>query len=56
LFVAPDDYGPMRIGSFLYDLQEALEKRVDLICEEGLETKPDMMEDVLRDRRLVFEA
>jgi len=54
--VAPDDYGPMIIGSFLYDLQEVLEKGVDLICEEGLETKPDMMKDVLRDRRLVFEA
>ena len=54
--VAPKEYGLMKIGSFLYDLQEALKEKVDIICEEDMQTKPDLMEKVLRDRRIVFET
>jgi predicted nucleotidyltransferase len=54
--VAPKEYGLMKIGSFMYDLQEALRAEVDIVCEEDMKTKPSLMEEVLRDRRIVFEA
>jgi len=48
--------GLMRIGSFYYDLQEALNAEIDVVCEEDMLNKPTLMEEVLRDRRIVFEA
>ena len=54
--VAPEEYGLMKIGSFLFDLQEALKTKVDIVCEEDLQSRPILMEEILRDRRIVFEA
>jgi Predicted nucleotidyltransferases len=54
--VAPKEHGLMKISSFLYDLQEALKAKVDIICKEDLQTKPDLIEEVLCDRRIIFEA
>lgn len=54
--VAPLEYGLMKIGSFQYDLQEALQTEVDILCEEDMESKPSLKEEVLRDRRIIFEA
>jgi predicted nucleotidyltransferase len=52
--VIPKSFTLLNIGSFLYDLKEALNADVDLVWEDNL--RPDMMEEVSRDRRLVFEA
>ena len=52
--VIPRDFSLLKIGSFLYDLKDAIGTNVDLVWEDNL--RPYMMEEVLRDRRLVFEA
>ncbi|MDR0887766.1 MAG: nucleotidyltransferase domain-containing protein [Candidatus Methanoplasma sp.] len=52
--VTSEDCGLMRLGAFLYDLEDALGNKVDILCEEAMNT--DLAEVVLRDRRLVFEA
>jgi len=54
--VAPKEHGLMKIDSFLYDLQETLKAKVDIVCEEDLQTKPDLIEEVLYGRRIIFEA
>jgi predicted nucleotidyltransferase len=54
--VAPKGCSLMKMGSFLYDLRDALGTEVDIVSEEGLQSRPCFMEEVLRDRKIVFEA
>jgi len=54
--VAPKEYGLMKLGSFLCDLRDALRAEVDIVCEESIEEKSYFMEEMLRDRKIVFEA
>jgi len=53
--VPPEGCGAMRLGSFLYDLEDAFGTDVDIITE-GSEYRSSFIEEVLHDRRLVFEA
>lgn len=52
----PERFGLMDMGGFLYDLKEILEANVDLVCEEDIYKKPNFMEEILRDRKIIFEA
>jgi len=52
--VVPKSFSLLKIGSFLYDLEDAMRANVDLVWEDNL--RPQMMAEVLRDRRLVFEV
>jgi predicted nucleotidyltransferase len=54
--VAPKEYGFIKLGSFLSDLRDALWAGVEIVCEEDLQERPHFMEEVLRDRKVVFEA
>ena len=54
--VAPEEYGLVKIGSFLYDLKDALGSEVDVVCEESIKERPHFGEEVLRERKVVFEA
>ena len=53
---APKEYGLIRIGSFRCDLEDALGTEVDVVCEEGTQNRPFFKEELLRDRRIIFEA
>ena len=53
---APRGCSLMKLGSFMYDLRDALGADVDVVCEEGLQNRPYFTEEMLRDRRIVFEA
>jgi len=53
---APQDLGYMKMGGLLYDLKEALKADVDLVCESDIEKTPHLKEEILRDRKIVFEA
>ncbi|MDR1405385.1 MAG: nucleotidyltransferase domain-containing protein [Candidatus Methanoplasma sp.] len=52
----PDGYTLMDLGSLLNDLEIALKKKVDIVCEDDLPRRPSFMEEVMHDRRAVFEA
>ncbi|MDR2698762.1 MAG: nucleotidyltransferase domain-containing protein [Candidatus Methanoplasma sp.] len=52
----PKEYDLFDLGGILYDLQEALCIKVDLVCEDEIYTKPSLMEEILRDRKILFEA
>jgi predicted nucleotidyltransferase len=52
----PITFDLFRIGAFLYDLREALKKDVDIVCEDDVFDFPEIKEEMLRDRRIVFEA
>ena len=52
----PKEYDLMDIGGFLYDLQEALGTEVNLVCEDNAAKKPSLMEEIMRDRKIIFEA
>jgi predicted nucleotidyltransferase len=52
----PITFDLFRIGAFLYDLKEALKKDVDVVCEDDVFDFPEIKEEMLRDRRIVFEA
>jgi len=54
--LAPKGYGLFKIGSFLYDLEDALGAEVDIISEEGTTRNGAFVEEMLRDRKIVFEA
>jgi len=54
--IAPEECDLMDLGGFLYDLRDALGTEVDIVCEEDAQKRPAFMEEVLRDRRIVFEA
>jgi len=53
---SPQDFGYMKMGGLLYDLKEALNANVDLVCESDLEERSHLKEEILRDRKIVFEA
>jgi predicted nucleotidyltransferase len=44
----------MDIGGLMGDLEDAVGAKVDLLCEDNMHKKPRLMEEVLRDRKLVF--
>jgi predicted nucleotidyltransferase len=52
----PITFDLFRIGAFLYDLRKALKKDVDVVCEDDVFDFPEIKEEMLRDRRIVFEA
>jgi len=52
----PEGCTLMDLGSLMYHLEDALGAEVDLICESTLSDRPSFMEEVLHDRRIVFEA
>lgn len=52
----PAEYDLFDLGRIMYDLQEALGTRVDLVCEDNVDGNSYLAEEILRDRRIVFEA
>ena len=52
--LTPDDYGLFEAGGFYADLRGALGTDIDVVCEESL--RDDFSREVLRDRRLLYEA
>ncbi|MCL2033063.1 MAG: nucleotidyltransferase domain-containing protein [Methanomassiliicoccaceae archaeon] len=54
--VVPETYDLFDIGGFLYDLKEALGTKVDIVCEDNAMKRPSLMEEILHDRKIVFEA
>jgi Predicted nucleotidyltransferases len=52
----PTDCSLMDLGSLMYHLEDALGTKVDLVCEDSLPRRPSLMEEVLHDRRILFEA
>jgi len=54
--LAPKGYGLFKIGSFLSDLEDALGAEVNIISEEGISRNEAFVEEMLRDRRIVFEV
>ncbi|MDR1690928.1 MAG: nucleotidyltransferase domain-containing protein [Candidatus Methanoplasma sp.] len=54
--VVPEEYDLMDIGSFFYDIKEALGTEIDMVCEDDIMKKPSFMEEILRDRKILFEA
>lgn len=52
----PKGFSLMDIGGVLSDLKDALGTDVDLVCEEDARKKPHLMEEILRDGKIVFEA
>ena len=54
--VAPKEYGLMKLGSFLCDLRDDLQAEVDIVCEENIQDGSFFMEEMLRDRKIVFET
>ena len=52
----PKRFDLMDIGSLMSDLEDTLGKRVDIVCEDNLHKRPCLMEEVLRDRRILFET
>lgn len=52
--VAPKGMGLFKIGGFYGKLEEALGMEIDIISERAM--KDDFSRDVLRDRRLLYEA
>lgn len=52
--LTPDDYGLFQVGGFYADLKNALGTEIDVVCEESL--RDDFSREVLRDRRLLYEA
>ncbi|MCL2149271.1 MAG: nucleotidyltransferase domain-containing protein [Methanomassiliicoccaceae archaeon] len=52
----PDDYDLFDIGGFLYDLKEAVGGNVHIVCEDSALKRPSLMEEILRDGKIVFEA
>jgi predicted nucleotidyltransferase len=54
--VAPKGCTLFELGGFLYDLKDALGTKVDVVCEEGLQKRPYFMEEMRRDRKILFEA
>jgi predicted nucleotidyltransferase len=52
----PEQFDLMDIGGFLYDLKDALGAEVDIVCEDDAQKKPSLMEEIVRDRKILFEA
>ena len=54
--LAPKGYGLFTIGSFLCDLEEALDANVDIVSEDAVYKNEYFREEMLHDRKVVFEA
>jgi predicted nucleotidyltransferase len=54
--LAPKGYGLFKIGSFLCDLEDALMTGVDIVSEDAIHKSPYFKEEMIRDRKIVFEA
>lgn len=54
--VVPKEYDLIDLGSILNDLKVALGTDVDIVCEDNLKESSYITEEILRDRRIVFEA
>jgi len=52
----PKGFSLMDIGGVLSDLKDAIGIDVDLVCEDDARKKPHLMEEILRDGKIVFEA
>lgn len=52
--VTSDDCDLFDLGGFFAELRDALGVEIDLVCQESL--RDDFSREVLRDRRLVYEA
>lgn len=52
--VTSDDCDLFELGGFFAELKEALGFEIDLVCQEAL--RDDFSKEVLRDRRLIYEA
>lgn len=52
--VTSDDCDLFELGGFFADLRDALGVQIDLVCQESL--RDDFSREVLRDRRLLYEA
>ena len=52
--VTSDDCDLFELGGFFAELRDALGVEIDLVCQESL--RDDFSREVLRDRRLVYEA
>lgn len=52
----PEEFSLMDVGVFLYDLKEVLETDVERVCEDDVYKRPNFMEEILRDRKIAFEA
>ena len=52
--LTPDNYGLFEVGGFYADLRDALGTDIDVVCEESF--RDDFSREVLRDRRLLYEA
>jgi len=55
LIVPPAGCGAIRLGSFLCDLEDAFGPNIDLITEGNIR-RQSFIEEIIHDRRLVFEA
>lgn len=52
--VTSDDCDLFELGGFFAELRDALGVEIDLVCQESL--RDDFSREVLRDRRLLYEA
>jgi len=52
----PKEYDLIDLGSILSDLEDALGSEVDIVCEDNLREGSYIKEEILRDRRILFEA
>ena len=52
--VTSDDCDLFELGGFFADLRDALGVEIDLVCQGSL--RDDFSKEILRDRRLLYEA
>jgi len=53
---APERFSAVTLGSFLYDLRDALGSEVDVIREGNKNLSPFILEEISRDKKILFEA
>lgn len=54
--VIPEEYDLFDIGSFYHDLREAVGSDIDLVWEDNAVKNPSLMEEIMRDRKIIFDA
>jgi len=52
----PERFSAITLGSFLYDLRDALGSEVDVIREGNRNLSPSILEEISRDKKVLFEA
>jgi DNA-damage-inducible protein J len=52
----PESFSLLDMGGLMADLEDAIGAKVDLLCEDDMQTEPRLMEEVLRERKLLFKA